>query len=67
MTPTTCKGCRYAYTEDWKKDASAVRCGNKANGHYFGRVTAIFPRGRTGCIPEGVPKWCIFTKGERTA
>ena len=53
----TCASCPAAFTEDWPREASVLRCG--AEGEHKGHVTELFPTGHVGVVAERPPPaWC---------
>jgi len=59
MTAPVCGRCRWAYSEDWPKGWSALRCGCRANGVHYGHVTSLYPTGKAAVVEaREAPAWC---------
>ena len=59
----TCAECKYVEVILLGKTREALRCTNKRNGKWCGRIVDMFP---AGSIPSDVlppPKWCEYEHG----
>ena len=61
MSSPVCGSCRWAYTEDWPKGMSALRCGSA--GPHRGHVTSLYPSEKKAVVAEReAPRWCCKWK-----
>ena len=59
MSGPVCGSCRWAYSEDWPKGWSVLRCGCRTNGAHHKHVTSLFPTGKMAVVAEReAPRWC---------